>query len=294
MNRMLIVVATMLALSPAACDRAESVSFPAGTTMERLQKAGQIRIGVKSDQPSLGFLNPATNDYEGFDIEIATIVAHELGLTRKQIRFVTTTSAVREDYLVDNRVDIVVASYSMNEQRQDVVGQAGPYFITGQQLLVRRADQDVITGPGMVRADRVCSAKGSTSIENWRKLYKAAPIWELTYTRCVQRLLAGSVDGVTTDGAVLLGYVAQLPTKLAVVGEPFSVDRYGIGYQKGDTAFCEFLRQVIADVSMDGRWDKAFRSTLGKANVRAPAKPPLQSCRGVAGSAGPGSIGPSA
>jgi glutamate transport system substrate-binding protein len=278
-NRTLIGVAAIMALMAAACGRAESVSFPAGTTMQRLHQAGQIRIGVKSDQPALGFRNPATNNYEGFDIEIATIVAHELGLTRKQIKFVTTPSAVREDYLVNKRVDIVVASYSMNERRQSIVGQAGPYFLTGQQLLIRSADKDVITGPAKVRADRVCSAKGSTSIDNWEKLYGARPTSETTYTRCVQRLLTQEVDGVTTDGAVLLGYVAQLPTKLAVVGEPFSVDVYGIGYPKGDRAFCEFLTRVIADASRDGRWDKAFEKTLGKANVPSPAKPKLAPCR---------------
>jgi glutamate transport system substrate-binding protein len=279
MNRAALVLAAVLALASAACDRPESVSFPAGTTMDRLNRAGQIRIGVKSDQPSLGFRNPATNDYEGFDIEIATIVAQELGLTRGQIRFITTTSAVREEYLVEGRVDIVVASYSMIESRQGIVGQAGPYFVTGQQLLVRQADKDVITGPEQLGPGRVCSVKGSTSIENWKTLYKTAPVAELTYTSCVRRLLAGSVDGVTTDGAVLLGYVAQLPTKLALVGRAFSVDQYGIGYPKGDFEFCTFLTRVIEDSSRDGRWDEAFKKTLGTANVPAPPKPPLQSCR---------------
>jgi glutamate transport system substrate-binding protein len=279
MNPTALILAAVLALTSAACDRPESVSFPAGTTMDRLNRAGQIRIGVKSDQPSLGFRNPATNDYEGFDIEVAAIVADELGLTRRQIRFITTTSKVREEYLVQGRVDIVIASYSMIKSRQDSVGQAGPYFVTGQQLMVRRADKDVITRPERVRAGRVCSAEGSTSIVNWKELYKTVPVAEPTYTRCVQRLLAGSVDGVTTDGAVLLGYVAQLPTKLAVVGRPFSVDQYGIGYPKGDFEFCTFLTRVLEDASRDGRWDEAFKKTLGTANVPAPPKPQLQSCR---------------
>ncbi|WP_433291023.1 glutamate ABC transporter substrate-binding protein [Actinoplanes sp. CA-030573] len=263
----------------AACRRPEPVAFDAGTTMQRLQQSGRIRIGVKSDQPSLGFLNPATNHYEGFDIEIATIVAAELGLSRKQITFVTTTSGVREEYLVQGRVDIVVASYSMNESRRKVVGQAGPYFRTGQQLLVRGADKDVFTGPERIAAGRVCSARGSTSIVRWQELYGTAPVAEETYTSCVRRLLTRSVDGVTTDGVVLLGYVAQLPTKLAVVGPEFSDDAYGIGYPKGDRAFCEFLSRVITDAERDGRWTKAFDETLGKAAVPAPARPAVEPCR---------------
>ncbi|MEU4423627.1 glutamate ABC transporter substrate-binding protein [Actinoplanes sp. NPDC024001] len=279
MKRLVLAVVAGVLLSCLACARPQAMQFPAGTTMHRLQQSGQIRIGVKSDQPSLGFLNPATNHYEGFDIEIATIVAAELGLSRKRITFVTTTSKVRETYLIDGRVDIVVASYSMNDQRRALVGQAGPYFRTGQQLLVRRADRHVISGPDQIGRRTVCSASGSTSIDKWEQLYGTVPVAELTYTKCVQRLLTRSVDGVTTDGVVLLGYVAQLPTKLAVVGPEFSDDAYGIGYPKGDRAFCEFLNGVIAKAEQDGRWSRAFHETLGRAGVRAPAKPALEPCR---------------
>jgi glutamate transport system substrate-binding protein len=276
---MSILLTAALVLTAPGCERPAAPTFAAGTTMDRLQRAGSIRIGVKPDQPGLGFRNPATNDYEGFDIEIATIVAAELGLTRRQIKFVTTTSAVREQYLAGGRVDLVIASYSMNDRRRETVGQAGPYFVTGQQLLVRAADRDVITGPDDVRSDRVCSVRGSTSIEVWRRRYGSTPVDETTYTDCVRRLLTHSVDAVTTDGVVLLGYVAQLPTKLAVVGAPFSDDRYGIGYPKGDLALCEFLTGVIAEIERDGRWDAAFDRTLGKTGVPAPPKPPLQPCR---------------
>ncbi|MGK5685505.1 glutamate ABC transporter substrate-binding protein [Actinoplanes sp. URMC 104] len=280
MRRLLLAAtAAALVLGLGGCGGPEPVAFAAGTTMHRLQQSGHIRIGVKSDQPSLGFLNPATNRHEGFDVEIATIVAEELGLSRKQITFVTTTSAVREDYLVQDRVDIVVASYSMNDGRRADVGQAGPYFRTGQQLLVRRADRDVITGPEQIRPGRVCSVSGSTSIVTWQKLYHTVPEAEQTYTRCVQRLLTRSVDGVTTDRAVLLGYVAQLPTKLAVVGPVFSADAYGIGYHKGDRAFCEFLTAVIVEAERDGRWREAFDRTLGQAGVPAPDEPQPEPCR---------------
>jgi glutamate transport system substrate-binding protein len=275
----LVLTAFVALLSIAGCGSPAFVEFAPGTTMHRLQQSGRIRIGVKSDQPSLGFLNPATNHYEGFDIEIATIVAAELGLSRKQITFVTTTSRVREDYLVQGRVDIVVASYSMNDGRRTFVGQAGPYFTTGQQLLVRRADKNVITGAERIREGRVCSAQGSTSIEKWQRLYGTAPVAESTYTKCVQRLLTRSVDGVTTDGVVLLGYVAQLPTKLAVVGPEFSHDAYGIGYPKGDRPFCEFLNRVITEAEKNGRWNKAFKETLGRAGAAVPAKPAVEPCR---------------
>jgi glutamate transport system substrate-binding protein len=273
------VMATALALTPAACHSSTPVSFQPGTTMDRLHRAGKITIGVKADQPSLGFRNPATGHYEGFDIDIAVMVADELGLTRDQIHFEETTSNNRQTYLIKGLVDIVIASYSITDDRRQTVGQAGPYYITGQQLLVRRADAGKITGPDDVVASHVCSVSGSTPLKNWQHRYGGPPIAEPTYTDCVRRLLGGSVDAVTSDGAVLLGYAAQLPTKLAVVGAPFSKEPYGIGYRKGDRPFCEFLTGVIQRLENDGRWDRAFAETLGKAGAPAPAKPRPEPCQ---------------
>ena len=201
MRRALIIGVMLLALMPVACDHDEPASIAPGTTMARLHDAGKIRIGVKSDQPSLGFRNPATDRYEGFDVEMAMMIAAELGLDRKQVQFVTTTSAVREKYLLEDRVDLVVASYSMNERRRQVVGQAGPYFVTGQQLLVRRADRDTIERPGQLPAGRVCSVQGSTSIDNWERLFGGRPVPAPTYTDCVRGLLSHTFDGVTTPTA---------------------------------------------------------------------------------------------
>jgi glutamate transport system substrate-binding protein len=277
MNR-LAAAAAVLALTLGACHASRPVAFPAGSTMDRLHRAGKITVGVKADQPSLGFRNPATDKYEGFDIDLAVIVADELGLARRQITFVETTTRNRETYLTTGRVDVVIGSYSITAVRQTKVGQAGPYYVTGQQLLVRHADRDTITAPGDVPTGKVCSVRGSTPLENWQRTYGAQPVAEPTYTDCVRRLLRGSVDAVTSDGAVLLGYAAQLPTKLAVVGQPFSEEAYGIGYRRGDRLFCEFLTRVIQDIENDGRWDKAFARTLGKAGAPIPVKPPPRPC----------------
>jgi glutamate transport system substrate-binding protein len=247
--------------------------------MERLNHARKIVVGVKFDQPGLGFRNPATGKVEGFDIEMAKIVARELGLGPDRIEYVQAVSEDRERFLEAGRVDIVVASYSMTEQRRRKVGQAGPYYVTGQQVLVREEDKAKITGPDMLANVTVCSVKESTSLATWRKRYGKQPEALRTYTECVQRLLNRSVDAVTTDGAVLLGYEAQLSDKLEVVGVEFSRERYGIGYRKGDRAFCEFLSDTIEKAVATGAWEKAFRDTLGKAKAPPPPKPHPEPCR---------------
>lgn len=275
--------AAALALTLAGCgdDGGKApvkVDFPAGSTMAKLQADGKIVIGVKFDQPGLGFRNPATNQSEGFDIEIAKIVASALGIPASGIEFKETVSANREPFLLAGTVDIVVASYSITDARREKVGQAGPYYLTGQRLLVREEDKTRITSPQQLAGVKVCSVEGSTSIKRATEEYGADPVPFATYTECVAQLLNNSVDAVTTDGSILLGYAARDPDKLEVVGTAFSEERYGIGHTKGDTAFCQFLNDTLTKAFTDGSWAAAFESTLGKSGEATPAPPALDAC----------------
>lgn len=271
-----VLAVLLLALGLSACGGPDKPSFPAGSTMARLQADGKIVVGVKFDQPAVGFRNPATGKPEGFDIEMAKIVARALGLSTKDIDWVQTVSADREEFLTSGRVDVVIASYSITPERQQLVGQAGPYYLTGQRILVRRGSTTV-SRPEDLRGATVCSVRDSTSLDTAERDYGARPVGLATYTECVQRLLAGSVDAVTTDDAVLVGYVRKQPDKLEVVGAPFHREQYGIGFRKGDAEFCRFLTETIRAAEADGRWRTAFEDTLGQAGVPVPAQPPALS-----------------
>jgi glutamate transport system substrate-binding protein len=261
----------------APTDVASDTSFAAGTTMAKLNEAKSIKIGVKFDQPGLGYKKPGSDSPEGFDVDIAKIVAAKLGIEPGKINWVETVSKNREPFLQNGTVDIVVASYSITDARREVVGQAGPYYVTGQQLLVR-SDDSSITGPDSLKGKKVCSVTGSTSIKTVQEKYGAAPVPFATYTECVQQLLSSSVDAVTTDGSILLGYAAQQPDKLKVVGEAFSEERYGVGFKKGDSAFCTFLNDTLTASFGDGSWQKAYEDTLGKGGGETPSKPTLDPC----------------
>jgi glutamate transport system substrate-binding protein len=265
--------------SPSGTDKptgeASASSSPVSGTVGRIQSAGKIVIGVKFDQPGVGEKDPATGKLAGFDIEIAKIVAKALGITdEKNIEWKEAVSQNREPFIKAGTVDLVVASYSITDDRRKVVSQAGPYYETGQQLLIR-SDDTSITGPETLTGKKVCSVTGSTSIATVQQKYGAVPAPFTTYTECVQQLLNKSVDAVTTDGAILLGYAAQQPDKLKVVGQPFSQERYGIGFAYGDTQMCEVVRDALQAAFDDGSWAKAFADTLGKAGVPAPSVPTL-------------------
>ena len=255
----------------------KDAEFPAGSTMAKLQEAGKIKIGVKTDQPGIGFKDAGSDVPEGFDIEMGRIIAGGLGLEDDQIEWVTTVSDNREPFLQKGTVDIVIASYSITDERRQIVGQAGPYYVTGQQLLVA-ADDDSISGPDDLEGKKVCSVTGSTSIDTVEKKYGADPAGFDSYSECVTQLQNGNVDAVTTDGAILLGYAAQDPENLKVVGEPFSEERYGIGYKKGDTEFCKFLTETVQKAMDDETWAKAFEATLGESGVDTPKPPEMDPC----------------
>ncbi|MDQ3165295.1 MAG: glutamate ABC transporter substrate-binding protein [Actinomycetota bacterium] len=282
-----VVAAVALGLSLGACGSdsssvevavAEDPAFDEGTTMAELSDAGTIKIGVKVDQPGIGFQVPGEDAPTGFDIEIARIIAAGLGIDDDGIEWIETVSDNREPFLVKDTVDIVVASYSITEERRQLVGQAGPYYVTGQQLLVREDDKETITGPEDLEGSNVCSVTGSTSLDRMVDEFGSEPVPFATYSECVEQLKNESVDAVTTDGAILLGYAAEEPDELEVVGEAFSEERYGVGYSKGDTEFCQYITDTVQAAMDDGTWAEAFEATLGESGVDTPEPPAMDPC----------------
>ncbi|HET9500042.1 MAG TPA: glutamate ABC transporter substrate-binding protein [Marmoricola sp.] len=284
-----LVAGAVLALSMgtlAACgsdsgDKTDvKVEKASGLTGEAkaLADKGKITIGVKIDQPGIGYKKPGADAPEGFDIEIGRILAGALGIPDDKIKWVETVSDNREPFLQNGTVDLVIASYSITDERRKLVGQAGPYYVTGQQLLVREEDKDKITGPDDLKNVKVCSVEGSTSLARVQDEYGAKPVPFSTYSECVDQLKSGTVDAVTTDGAILLGYAAEDPDKLEVVGDPFSEERYGVGYKKGAAGMCEFITDTLKKAEDDGTWAEAFKNTLGKSGVETPEPPKMDPC----------------
>jgi glutamate transport system substrate-binding protein len=282
-----VIAAAGLSLALAGCgggdsetdvEVAENPEFESGTKMAEIAEAGTVKIGVKYDQPGLGFQEPGADAPTGFDIEVAKILAAELGIAPEDITWTETVSENREPFLQNNRVDMVLASYSITDERRQVVGQAGPYYVTGQQLLVREEDKDAITTPEDTQGKKVCSVTGSTSLQRMEDEYGAQPVPFATYSECVDQLENGTVDAVTTDGAILLGYAADNPDELEVVGEPFSEERYGVGYNKDATEMCQFITDTLQKAMDDGTWAEAFEATLGESGVETPEPPQMDSC----------------
>ncbi|WP_153504907.1 glutamate ABC transporter substrate-binding protein [Cumulibacter manganitolerans] len=260
----------------ATSDRPET--FADGTTMSALSAGGTVRIGVKTDVPGLGYRPPgapASQPPEGFEIELARFVAGELRIPEQGIQWVPMDTYDREGALTGNKVDLVIASYTMTDERAAVVGQIGPYYVTGQQIMVR--DGSPITGLKDLDGKTVCSVASSES-DKALVAHGAITKAYTSYAACVDALLAGDLDAVSTDGAILAGFLEAHPNSLSIVGEPFTTQRYGIGYRHGDIAMCRFLRATILEAYDQGVWKAAFESTLGKSGIVAPIPPRPDDC----------------
>lgn len=251
---------------------AEDVELPDSPTYQKMVQEGGPTIGVKVDQPGLGLQPPGADAPEGFDVEIAKLVAADLGFAPEDITWVETVSANREQFLENGTVDLVVATYTINDDRKQAVDFAGPYYVAGQDLLVA-ADDDTINGPDDLAGKTVCSVTGSTPAQRIEEEFPDTQLVPLGgYAECVEQLTGGQVDAVTTDDAILRGYAAQQPDQLRVVGEAFSEEPYGIGMPLGDTALRDFVNDTLEAAAEDGRWDEAFTYTLGDSEgVEPPA-----------------------
>lgn len=249
--------------------------LPDSRTWEKARRRGHLVVGAKEDQPYMGEKDPASGRYSGFDIEIAKMMSASLGFDPKTIEFRTIASANRETALQNGQIDYYVGTYTINDNRKKQVGFAGPYFMAGQSLLVRRNEKD-IKGPQDLAGKRVCSAAGSTPYQRLQKEFpKAVLVAYDTYSVCVDNLLTYQVDAVSTDDSILLGYAAKVPEELKVVGEPFSKEPYGIGVPRSDNALRFALDDALEAQEKNGNWKRAYEATLGLSGVPAPTPPPI-------------------
>jgi len=256
---------------------ASGVDVAGSPTFTKTKSAGKVTVGVKADQPNLGYKD-AGGKRCGFDIEVARMMAAGLGFDPDKIEYKEIPSANRETAIAGGEVNYYVGTYSITDKRKKQVSFAGPYFIAGQDLLVRKDDTSMDAGKTALKGKKVCSATGSTPIQRVKdeQLTEASNISEFkTYSECVSQLLDKKTDAVTTDDAILKGYAATAPDQLRVVGKPFSTEKYGIGLPLADKALRDKMNSILETSASDGTWKAIYDETLGKSGSDS-TPPPLE------------------
>jgi glutamate transport system substrate-binding protein len=234
-----------------------------------------IVIGTKFDQPGLGLKNP-DGKMSGFDVDVATYVAGELGYAPDKIEWKESPSGQRETLIGNGQVKFIAATYSITDARKEKVDFAGPYLLTGQSLLVREDNTDITGASSLQNNKRLCSVSGSTPAQKIKDEYPGVQLQQYdTYSACIEALKNGAIDAVTTDEVILAGYAAQQPGQFKIVGDTFSEERYGIGLKKDDAELRTKINDALEKMESSGAWKAAFDKNLGPAGITAPAPPPI-------------------
>lgn len=270
-GRTLAVVLTLLLAAGAGCDdRDQGVSVQDKLRESHIYGQSKLKIGVVTFEPLMGALEDGR--HVGFDIEIARYIAASLGYAGdERIEFKTLDTEDRVPALQSGQVDIVVASFSITEERQKLVSFAGPYLVTTQEVMIHSKHRDTIRTIEDLRNPRyrVCTSGGSTTeAELGRHEVKALVVKNVG--DCVNGILAGRYDAVSSDETILAGFLAQHPTQLRMVDMPFGTsEQLGVGVPISDPALRDLVAYFLQKSYLEGRkgrtspWLAAYHKHLG-------------------------------
>lgn len=257
---------------PTVSLRPKGLGIPGGSTMAKIRERGQLVAGVDQNTFLFGHHNPNSGQLEGFDIEIAKEIAKAIFNGQPNIRFVALTSAQREEALMDNKVDVVVRTMTINCERRQNIEFSGVYYTAHQKILVP-------TNSGAKRLEdlggkRVCATKKSTSLRTIvENSAKPIPVQVDNWSDCLILMQQGQVDAISTDDTILAGMAQQDPN-VKVEGDDSKKEPYGIGIPKEHTDMVRFVNAVMDKLRGSGRWQEIYRKwvqpSLGSAETPRP------------------------
>jgi ABC-type amino acid transport substrate-binding protein len=288
-HRRVVVLAVLLALAAVGCgggdeeqeragggQAAAVKQFPANSTLGKIQRRGEITIGVKFDVPPFGVKNPQTNQVEGFDVDLGIAVARELGV---RPNFIEAISDNRIPFLQDRTADLILSTMTINAERAEQIDFSEPYYIARGRILVKNGSN--IRGVRDLAGKDVCPALGSTYEATLRKQAPRATRKLVdSYSECLELIQNGAVDAVATDDVILTGMIIQ-DDSLKLVGEELTQEPYGAGIKKGETELADFVNEVLAKYKQNGRWQKSYDRWAGRYTGERQQPPKLSVAQAV-------------
>lgn len=218
--------------------------------------------GVKADTNLFGFYNIAEGEIQGFDVDIAKALTDEMTNGEGEAEFVEVTSKTRIPLLKNGKIDGIVATMTITEEREEEVDFSDVYFNGGQSLLVHEDSE--INGVDDLTADHtVLAIKGSSSTQNMRELAPQVEVLDLeNYSEGFVALQSGQGEALTTDNAILLGMIATNPN-YRLAGGNFTEEPYGIAINKGQDEFHKRLDEALDTIQSNGVYDEIYAKWFG-------------------------------
>ena len=234
----------------------------ADSSLAAIKQRGTIKIGVKFDNPGFGYLDPkGGSEPVGFEIDLAREIAKRLLGDPKKVQFTQVISSNRIPQVQNGDIDMFLATATITPARLEQINFSNVYYMAGQSLLVKKAA--AIAKYQDLAGKSVCTAKGSTPEVTIKKLVPTATVDTFDgYAPCLQAVLQGRDDAITTDNTILLGFADQYPKDLKMVGGLFTYEPYGAGIAKGNDTLTKAVNDALAAIGNDGTFAKIHEKWL--------------------------------
>jgi polar amino acid transport system substrate-binding protein len=227
-----------------------SVGAARADRLDDIRRAGTLRVAAFDSNPPFGFVDPATKTIAGLDLDYARAIADRIGV-KLDVR--PTNPANRIPLLVSGKVDLVLANFTITEERAKQLDFSIPYFASGQQFLARKG---TLSSPEQLNGLRIGADKGTTNAIVLRRDFPKAVVVAFDDTPfAFTALRNGNVQAITQDGPKLVGLLAKVPDRQAYEIPPFSIsdDYIGVGIPKGETRLRDLVNATLRELEATGK-----------------------------------------
>jgi putative glutamine transport system substrate-binding protein len=224
-------------------------------TLAAIRRAGVLKVGVKSDVPGFGLLNAATGQYEGFEIELARLIAVEILGDPGKAQFMPVTAKTRGPLLDSGELDLIIATFTVTEERKQAYNFSATYYTDAVGMMVKKSAG--ISGLADLDGKTVGVAQSATSraaIDQAAKALGASLGFSefATYPEIKAALDSGRVDVFSVDRSILAGYLDE---ESEILPERFSPQGYGIASKLANKELAAYVDGLVADWLSSGLID---------------------------------------
>lgn len=252
---------------------AAPADIPAGSLMATIKARGQLVEGGTDTAAVFSLTDPMTGKTTGFDAGLAAMLAKYI-IGKPAVKLTQVQVASREALLQNGAVDTVIATYTITPARAQKVGFAGPYYSSGDAILVRKDDTSISKAADL-NGKTVCTESSSTAAQDIKQFAPAAKLVLFdANAECVQAVEQRRADAYVLDQALLLGDAYREPDKVTVVGQPFTSEPYGIGVPLNHPEMKTFVDDWLKKIEADGEWARLWQATIGAALQGSAPTPP--------------------
>lgn len=261
-QKKLILVATIvlvLAMALTACGKKSSDEENKSTarTLQEIKDSGEVVIGVFSDKKPFGYVDE-NGEYQGYDVYFGNRIAKDLGV---KVKYVPVEAASRVEYLRSAKVDIILANFTVNDERSKQVDFALPYMKVA--LGIVSPDSALITDPEQLNGKTLIISKGTTAETYFAENYPDVNLLKFDqYSEAYNALLDGRGDALSTDNTEVLAWALENKGFSVGVDSLGNQDTIAAAVQKGNTELLEWINDEIRLLADEQFFHKAYEETL--------------------------------